>query len=204
MNKIAASTKQPGLPIPIIGRVTLPISLDIATKKPDPQQIAITNYFDRGDLESAKKKGKIVVMSSENLNLIKPTLETSVVYHKDDVQKVFMVFLFFILAGEFFSAPAITLADQATIATLGPSRADQYGKQRMFGSIGWAISMFSVGLILDNAHVFHDHPCGLAGPDERNYTFLFAIFTVLMGFAIIAATQFKFDYGDEEGQLIIV
>ena len=112
-----------------------------------------------------------------------------------------MVFLFFMLAGEFFSAPAITLADQATIATLGPSKADQYGKQRMFGSLGWAISMFSVGLILDNAHKFRNHPCGHAGPDERNYTFLFALFTVLMGFAFIAATQFSFYYGDEEGRL---
>ena len=86
--KTTATTKAAGLPIPIIGRVTLPISLDLATKKPDPKQAAIQNYFDRGDLDAAKKKGKIVVLSQPDLNLVKPSLETSIVYHRDDVQKV--------------------------------------------------------------------------------------------------------------------
>jgi len=115
------------------------------------------------------------------------------------VQRIFLVFLFFILAGEFFSAPAITLADQCTLSILGPGRADLYGRQRMFGSLGWAISMFSVGMILDNARVFTNHPCGMAGPDERNYNVCFAIFAVMMGFAFVVATQFQFEYGDEEG-----
>ncbi len=177
----------------------LPISLDLATKSPDPKKVEIKNFFDKGDLESAKSKGKIVYLDQPDLNLIKPSLETSVVYHRDDVQHIFLIFLFFILAGEFFSAPAITLADQCTLSILGPSRADLYGRQRMFGSIGWAISMFSVSMVLDNARIFTNHPCGIAGPDERNYNVCFAIFAVLMGFAFVVATQFQFEYGDEEG-----
>ena len=82
---------------------------------------------------------------------------------------------------------------------LGPNRQELYGRQRMFGSLGWAISMFAVGIILDNARIFTHHPCGKAGPDERNYSVCFAIFAVFMGFAFVVATQFKFDYGDEEG-----
>jgi hypothetical protein len=36
------------------------------------------------------------------------------------------------------------------------------------------------------------------GPDERNYSVCFAIYSVLMGCALIVATQFKFNYADEE------
>ena len=68
----------------------------------------------------------------------------------------------------------------------------------MFGSLGWALAMFAVGLLLDNAKAFTNHPCGKAGPDERNYTVCFAIYAVLMGFAFVVATQFNFDYGDDE------
>ncbi len=102
------------------------------------------------------------------------------------------------LKGEFFSAPAITLADQCTLQYLGPQRADLYGRQRMFGSLGWAVAMFSVGILLDHSKAFTNHPCGKAGPDERNYSVCFAIYSCLMGCALIAATQFKFDYGDAE------
>jgi hypothetical protein len=132
------------------------------------------------------------------MDLVKPTLETSIVYHKDDVHKIFLVFLLFILAGEFFSAPAITMADSCTLQYLGPTRADLYGRQRMFGSIGWALAMFIVGIILDHSKAFTNHPCGKAGPDERNYSVCFAIYSVLMGCALVVATQFKFNYGDDE------
>ena len=71
----------------------------MATPGPNPKQVEIKNFFDKGDLESAKKKGKIVYVDQPDMNLLKPTLETSVVYHRDDVQKIFMIFLVFILAG---------------------------------------------------------------------------------------------------------
>ena len=131
-------------------------------------------------------------------DLIKPKLQTSIVYNKKDVRRVFLVFLFLLLAGEFFCAPAITIADSCTLQYLGPSRADLYGRQRMFGSIGWALAMFVIGLLLDQSKAFTEHPCGQAGPDERNYTVCFAIYSVLMACAFVIATQFKFSYSDGE------
>lgn len=157
-----------------------------------------THYFDPDPLDSSKNRAKIVYLNDSTLRLVKPSLQTSIVYHKNDVHKVFIVFLIFILAGEFFSAPAITLADTCTLQYLGQSRADLYGRQRMFGSLGWALAMFSVGILLDHSKAFTDHPCGKAGPDERNYSVCFAFFSVLMGCALIIATQFKFNYGDGE------
>lgn len=75
----------------------------------------------------------------------------------------------------------------------------RYGHQRMFGSLGWGLAMFFVGIALDHSTAFPDHPCK---PDDRekNYTICFAIFSVLMGAALITATQinFKYDFASAE------
>lgn len=76
---------------------------------------------------------------------------------------------------------------------------DRYGHQRMFGSLGWGLAMFFVGIALDHSTSFPDHPCG---PDERekNYTICFATFSVLMGAALITATQINFKYEEQPEQ----
>ncbi|XP_067012148.2 major facilitator superfamily domain-containing protein 6 [Anabrus simplex] len=119
-------------------------------------------------------------------------LFSSIVYRTQDIEKAFFLLLLLVIIGEFFSAPAITLADSAVITLLGED-ADLYGHQRMFGSLGWGLAMFFVGIALDHSTSFPDHPCG---PDERekNYTICFATFSVLMGCAIITATQITFRY----------
>lgn len=162
-----------------------------------PTQVPKNYYFGPSPLESGKNK-KIILLNHSRFDLVKPSLQTSIVYMRNDVHKIFVVFLVFILLGEFFSAPAITLADTCTLQYLGPQRIDLYGRQRMFGSLGWGLAMFIVGILLDKSENFTDHPCGKAGPDERNYTVCFAIFSVLMGAALCVATQMKFDYGDNE------
>ena len=40
------------------------------------------------------------------------------VYRAADVQRAFFIILFMMIIGEFFSAPAITLADSATLGIL--------------------------------------------------------------------------------------
>lgn len=51
---------------------------------------------------------------------------SSIVYTTEDIQKAFFLLLLLIIIGEFFSAPAITLADSAVITLLGED-ADKYG-----------------------------------------------------------------------------
>jgi len=63
----------------------------------------------------------------------------------------------------------------------------------MFGSFGWGITMFFVGMALDNSTRFTDRPCG-PHIGERNYVTCFTIFAFLMACAFVAATQFKFGY----------
>ncbi|XP_076324445.1 major facilitator superfamily domain-containing protein 6-like [Tachypleus tridentatus] len=128
----------------------------------------------------------------EHESYISP-LNSSIVYRYEDVQEVFFLLLLLVILGEFFSAPAITLADTATLTYL-EDNTDNYGKQRMFGSLGWGLAMFFVGVALDHSTSFADHPCG-PHYRERNYTICFATFSVLMGCAFITASQFRFDYG---------
>nr|CAD7444234.1 unnamed protein product [Timema bartmani] len=131
----------------------------------------------------------------EQSNWVSP-LFSSIVYRTQDIQKAFFLLLLLVIIGEFFSAPAITLADSAVITLLGED-ADRYGHQRMFGSLGWGLAMFFVGIALDHSTAFPEHPCT---PDERekNYTICFATFSVLMGAALITATQINFRYDFSE------
>uniref|UniRef100_A0A1A9V2L8 Major facilitator superfamily associated domain-containing protein n=1 Tax=Glossina austeni TaxID=7395 RepID=A0A1A9V2L8_GLOAU len=117
---------------------------------------------------------------------------SSMVYRTPDIQKAFFLLLLVILIGEFFSAPAITLADSAVITLLGED-ADKYGHQRMFGSFGWGLSMFFVGIVLDHSTSFSHHPCD-AGHMEKNYNVCFGIFSILMTCAIISASKITFKY----------
>ncbi|XP_060523861.1 major facilitator superfamily domain-containing protein 6 [Cylas formicarius] len=127
----------------------------------------------------------------EHKSWVQPII-SSIVYRIQDIQKTFFFLLLLVIIGEFFAAPAITLADSAVITILGED-ADTYGHQRMFGSLGWGLAMFFVGIALDHSTAFPNHPCG---PDkkEKNYTICFATFSVLMGAALITATQINFKY----------
>lgn len=117
---------------------------------------------------------------------------STIVYKLDDIKEVFFLLLLLISLGEFFSAPALTLADSATLGYLGDNT-DLYGRQRMFGSFSWAVTLLLVGMALDNATSIADHPCG-PHQRERSYTVCFIIFSLLMACAFLTATQFRFNY----------
>lgn len=51
--------------------------------------------------------------------------------------------------------------------------------------------MFFVGMALDHSTTFPDHPCGKAHLSEKNYTVCFAVFSVLMSCAFLAALQVR-------------
>ncbi|CAF4166093.1 unnamed protein product, partial [Rotaria sordida] len=163
------------------------------------------NYKQRQQLNSInllpinkpkKTMGNPLSITHTNLSLVKP-LASSILYDKKDVRNVFMVFLLLIIVGEFFSAPAITLADACTLAYLGQDT-ELYGRQRMFGSLGWGLAIFIVATILDQSKSLTFHACGTSGPLEKNYTVCFAAFSVCMTFALITATRFEFSYNNNE------
>lgn len=89
---------------------------------------------------------------------VSPTFSYTI-FNRNDIRKVFFLFLLLIIIGEFFCCPSMTLADSAVLNLLGKENADQYGRQRMFASIGWGLTMFFVCLTLDHSHTFTNHPC---------------------------------------------
>lgn len=133
----------------------------------------------------------------KNSQFVTPMFST-IVYKLDDIKEVFFLLLLLISLGEFFSAPALTLADSATLGYLGENT-DLYGRQRMFGSLSWAITLLLVGMALDNATSIADHPCG-PHMRERSYTVCFVIFSLLMACAFLTATQFRFNYPKGSGE----
>ena len=113
--------------------------------------------------------------------------KSSLVFSQEGVQQVFLVLLFLTIVGEFFSAPAITLADAATLGMLGENK-ELYGRQRLWGSLGWGTAMFFLGFVIDEMEGVEI--CGEI--ISQNYTVGFYFFAVFMSCALIVATRFKF------------
>jgi len=63
--------------------------------------------------------------------------------------------------GEACASPAIIIADARVLELLGDAAPERYGHQRMFGSLGWALAMFFVGIALDQSK-FPVKKCELA------------------------------------------
>ncbi|XP_077082297.1 major facilitator superfamily domain-containing protein 6-A [Siphateles boraxobius] len=130
--------------------------------------------------------------STTQSTTLKPSLPPPE-YNMDQVNFIFLLILLIIIVGEFFSAPAITIVDTVTLQYLGPHR-DRYGLQRMWGSLGWGIAMLCVGIWIDHTStnlVIGKMECVME--NYKDYRIAFILFGVLMGVALIIATQFKFN-----------
>lgn len=129
-----------------------------------------------------------------NSNQTLSTPQRSVVmYDKVQVNTIFLIILLVILFGEFFSAPTMTIVDTMTLIYLGNQR-DRYGLQRMWGSLGWGISMLVVGIWIDHTHITPViKGTGCTPPDFKNYQIAFVVFGVLMTLTLIVGTQFPFE-----------
>jgi len=114
------------------------------------------------------------------------------VFERSGVEKVFFLVLLLVIIGEFFASPATALADSAVITSLGDNQ-DKYGSQRMFGSMGWGVTMFVMGIVLDYSTIFPSAKCDLSA-GERNYNVCFYMFSLMMFVALLVATQIPFRY----------
>ncbi|XP_018652298.1 hypothetical protein Smp_145040 [Schistosoma mansoni] len=126
-------------------------------------------------------------------SLVMP-LYSTVVYGQTKINQIFIVILLLVLFSELMSCAAIPIVDAAVLQQSGIDFCNNYEKQRIFGSIGWALSMFFIGLILDHSTSFPDYPCLHPGYREKNYMVNFATYSVFIAFALFIATQFTFQY----------
>ena len=61
----------------------------------------------------------------------------------------------------------------------------------MFGSIGWGVLMFIMGIVLDYSTFFPTAKCDM-NDGERNYNVCFYMFSTMMGVALLVSTQIQF------------
>lgn len=72
----------------------------------------------------------------------------------------------------------------------------------MFGSIGWAVTMFVMGMVLDHSKLFQNAKCPMSR-GQRNYDVCFFAFAAYMSLALIVATQIPFRYlGRKPGEAV--
>lgn len=76
-------------------------------------------------------------ISAEDKELLKENL--SWIYDPSEVYWKFIICIVIICGGELFQAPTTALTDAATLQVLGRENIAQYGAQRAWGPIGWAI-----------------------------------------------------------------
>ena len=122
-----------------------------------------------------------------------PHRKSTVVFSEESIHNVFWLLLFLSLVGEFFACPATTLADTATLNNLG-ERKERYGRQRMFGSLGWGSAMLIVGLVIDRMPSYV--VCGVT--ISKDYTYAFYFFLGYMIVAFLVSTRFTFGSDIEE------
>ncbi|KAK5984778.1 Major facilitator superfamily and Major facilitator superfamily domain [Trichostrongylus colubriformis] len=122
--------------------------------------------------------------------LVSPPHSTRV-YRQPAVEQAFMLLLLLIALGEFFSSPALALADAATLNAT-KDNPQEFGKIRLFASVGWGLAMFVMGIGLDYSDTFRNHPCPTSNTTEKNYTLCFVMCSIFMCAAMLLATQFKF------------
>jgi len=128
---------------------------------------------------------------SKHAEWLSPSFSNEV-FERSGVEKVFFLVLLMVIIGEFFASPAIALADSAIITSLGDQQ-DKYGAQRMFGSIGWGVLMFIMGIVLDYSTFFPTAKCDM-NDGERNYNVCFYMFSSMMFVALLVSTQIQFRY----------
>ena len=111
--------------------------------------------------------------------------------NSSELKRIFTILLVLVVVGEFLEAPSATLADASLLEHLGEERRN-YGKQRLWGSLGFGLSSFLVGVLLERSrHI-------VCGDPYTDYMICFCVFALLMLTTLFISTTFKFKYKETD------
>ena len=117
--------------------------------------------------------------------------------NSSELKRIFTILLVLVVVGEFLEAPSATLADASLLEHLGEERRN-YGKQRLWGSLGFGLSSFLVGVLLERSrHI-------VCGDPYTDYMICFCVFALLMLTTLFISTTFKFKYKETDTKQVNV
>ncbi|XP_001629670.2 uncharacterized protein LOC5509111 [Nematostella vectensis] len=105
----------------------------------------------------------------------------------NELGRIFTILLVLIVVGEFLESPCVTLADASLLEMLGEERRF-YGKQRLWGSVGFGIFSFVVGVLLERSQTL------ICGYKYTDYMICFCFFGILMLLTLLVSSGFQFRY----------
>ena len=115
--------------------------------------------------------------------------------YKIDATQTFTSLFLITLFGNLIASPALALVDTATFQMLG-KQTHRYGKQRLFGSLGWGLGAFIVGASLKTTH-----RCSISKNREVvDFIPAFYVFAVLMTLGLVVSLKFQFNSHKKAGQ----
>ncbi|XP_068707561.1 major facilitator superfamily domain-containing protein 6-like [Montipora foliosa] len=144
----------------------------------------------RGDNPRLPKEGQSKILT-KNKKRKKQNIKED--FRVKDNQTIFITLLVIVFLGEFIAAPAPMLTDSGTLGILS-GREHEYGRQRLFGSIGWGI-----GSLISGAVVTAFNSCPFE--DSINYVSIFYVFAVAMIMDFFVAFFFKFPTSDPKHEV---
>ena len=145
------------------------------------------------DFAGKETTNNYINASSKNSNFDNITITYIIERNPKELRDIFIMLLILIVAGEFLEAPSFIMTDTALLEHLGEQRA-QYGKTRLFGSLGYGVASFGIGALLDKTNYEY------CGKTLVNYTILFYIFAAFMIAAFLFAMfgiTFTYQKSDE-------
>ena len=110
--------------------------------------------------------------------------------NKNEIDFMFVMFMIIIIIGEFFESPTYTLSDASLLKRLGKEK-ENYGRVRMWGSLGWAITASIVGLLVSSSTF------KLCESEKHNYVIAFYVFIGFVAAAFANALWLRFSYEEE-------
>lgn len=117
---------------------------------------------------------------------------------KTTTRKNISIFLYLLFATIFttiLSCPSLTLADTATVNLLKRNgETHKYGKQRLWGSVGYGSMAFLIGAAVSRTHLC---PSGSARRKDVNYYPCFAMYVVYNVIALVIGWRFDFNNNDK-------
>eukprot|EP00794_Sanderia_malayensis_P003022 gene3022-3481_t len=113
--------------------------------------------------------------------------------HVLDSSRLYLLILFITIFGIMISAPSLILVDICTLQKL-KSKPHLYGRQALWGSVGFGLFAFSVGTLVNFVHT--TNMC--TRKDDVNYVPCFYVFAFFMTVTLLVGSQLTFEYDNSE------